>query len=207
MYVICIHTNGTLPFRDISSVDLPCMYTSIVIRELMISVFIFFFPRAVWLDPESYPCCWQLDPTEGPGRVRRRLQRCHLHIPRQFFLPPDQARHTESYTRPLGFLFDSASQSQSSSELKRRLQMNEKISHSSSCTHVTPATETRGELLLGSSGMYFVGEEPLRNIIYASMNQVCQHRLCSIYHFTPPMFKCLWNPKMKMPNTNQQHAK
>eukprot|EP00057_Strongylocentrotus_purpuratus_P021656 XP_011676130.1 PREDICTED: lysosomal-trafficking regulator-like [Strongylocentrotus purpuratus] len=124
--------------------------------------------RAVWFDPETYPSRWQLDPTEGPGRVRRRLQRCHLLIPKKFFLPDEQTKHRETCSRPLAYLFDSSSQSQSSSELKRRLQMNEKISLSSTCVNVTPATETRGELLLGNNSMYFVGEEPLKNTIDAS---------------------------------------
>ncbi|XP_030854756.1 lysosomal-trafficking regulator isoform X5 [Strongylocentrotus purpuratus] len=128
--------------------------------------------RAVWFDPETYPSRWQLDPTEGPGRVRRRLQRCHLLIPKKFFLPDEQTKHREMCSRPLAYLFDSSSQSQSSSELKRRLQMNEKISLSSTCVNVTPATETRGELLLGNNSMYFVGEEPLKNTIDASHTKV-----------------------------------
>ncbi|XP_063958609.1 lysosomal-trafficking regulator-like isoform X1 [Lytechinus pictus] len=128
--------------------------------------------RAVWYDPETYPLHWQLDPTEGPGRVRRRLQRCHLLIPKKFFLPEKQTKHKETCSRPLAYLFDSSSQSQSSSELKRRLQMNEKISLASTCVNVTPAMETRGELLLGNNSMYFVGEEPLKNTIDASLTKV-----------------------------------
>ena len=31
--------------------------------------------------------CWQLDPTEGPGRVRRRMMRAPLTIPRKHILP------------------------------------------------------------------------------------------------------------------------
>lgn len=42
--------------------------------------------RALWHFPESYPCSWELDPTEGPARVRIRLQRCHLDIDERFFL-------------------------------------------------------------------------------------------------------------------------
>lgn len=43
--------------------------------------------RAPWYFPESYPTSWELDPTEGPARVRIRLQRCHLDIDKRFFLP------------------------------------------------------------------------------------------------------------------------
>ena len=41
--------------------------------------------RAVWYSPDAYLRAWQLDPTEGPGRVRNRLQRCNLNIDNRFF--------------------------------------------------------------------------------------------------------------------------
>lgn len=41
---------------------------------------------AVWYDQSSYPTSWQLDPTEGPNRERRRLQRCYLTIPNKYLL-------------------------------------------------------------------------------------------------------------------------
>ncbi|KAG6439329.1 hypothetical protein O3G_MSEX000680 [Manduca sexta] len=47
--------------------------------------------HAVWHDPRSYPTSWQLDPTEGPGRVRVRLRRAHLNIHPRFLKP--QYRH------------------------------------------------------------------------------------------------------------------
>ena len=40
--------------------------------------------RAIWFCPKSYPCSWQLDPTEGPCRIRKRLQRCHLGIDEKY---------------------------------------------------------------------------------------------------------------------------
>ncbi|KAJ0175382.1 hypothetical protein K1T71_008541 [Dendrolimus kikuchii] len=44
-------------------------------------------PLCVWHDPSSYPTSWQLDATEGPGRVRVRLRRAHLHIAPRFLKP------------------------------------------------------------------------------------------------------------------------
>ncbi|KAG8236416.1 hypothetical protein J437_LFUL012837 [Ladona fulva] len=41
--------------------------------------------RAVWFFPDSYPRSWQLDLTEGPVRIRKRLQRCHLGIDKKYF--------------------------------------------------------------------------------------------------------------------------
>jgi len=46
--------------------------------------------RAPWHFSESYPKNWELDPTEGPARVRIRLQRCHLNIDKRFLLPEYQ---------------------------------------------------------------------------------------------------------------------
>ncbi|PKU48571.1 lysosomal-trafficking regulator isoform x1 [Limosa lapponica baueri] len=46
--------------------------------------------RALWYDPVYYPTSWQLDPTEGPNRERRRLQRCYLTIPNKYLLPDRQ---------------------------------------------------------------------------------------------------------------------
>lgn len=50
---------------------------------------------AVWHDPRSYPTSWQLDPTEGPGRVRVRLRRAHLHINPKFLKPQYQHKAGE----------------------------------------------------------------------------------------------------------------
>lgn len=43
--------------------------------------------KAVWFFEKSYPTFWQLDPTEGPSRVRKRLSRCHLKIDDKYLLP------------------------------------------------------------------------------------------------------------------------
>ena len=46
--------------------------------------------RAIWHDKEFFPTSWQLDRTEGPCRVRCRLQRCHLDIDEKFIMPEYQ---------------------------------------------------------------------------------------------------------------------
>ncbi|XP_033625094.1 lysosomal-trafficking regulator-like isoform X2 [Asterias rubens] len=115
--------------------------------------------RAIWYDAKSYPSSWSLDPTEGPGRVRRRLQRSHLHIPAKFFIPQLREAHESEPTLPLKYLFEDSLQSSDSSEFKRRLQKNEKISCAFFCKMVSPALETKGDLLQGVNSMYFVSEE------------------------------------------------
>uniref|UniRef100_A0A674BVN6 Lysosomal trafficking regulator n=1 Tax=Salmo trutta TaxID=8032 RepID=A0A674BVN6_SALTR len=109
--------------------------------------------RAVWYDQTSYPTSWQLDPTEGPNRERRRLQRCYLTIPNKYLLKdrrkPDAAR------APLSFLFEDKTHSSFSSTVKDKA-TSEPIRFTRRCISVAPSRETSGELLLGKSGMYFV---------------------------------------------------
>lgn len=49
-----------------------------------LTLYTLFDSRAVWYCEKSYPKSWQLDPTEGPGRVRKRLKRCHLGLHPRF---------------------------------------------------------------------------------------------------------------------------
>lgn len=51
---------------------------------------------AVWYSARSYPSSWQLDATEGPGRVRVRLRRANLHIPAKFLKPQHQHKAGQS---------------------------------------------------------------------------------------------------------------
>ncbi|KAJ8285031.1 hypothetical protein COCON_G00038810 [Conger conger] len=106
--------------------------------------------RAVWYDPASYPTSWQLDPTEGPNRERRRLQRCYLTIPNKYLLK--DRRKPEG---PLSFLFEDKTHSSFSSTVKDKA-TSEPIRFTRRCISVAPSRETSGELLLGKSGMYFV---------------------------------------------------
>uniref|UniRef100_A0A672J8P1 Lysosomal trafficking regulator n=1 Tax=Salarias fasciatus TaxID=181472 RepID=A0A672J8P1_SALFA len=108
--------------------------------------------RAVWYDQTSYPTSWQLDPTEGPNRERRRLQRCYLTIPNKYLL---KDRRKAEVKPPLSFLFEDKTHSSFSSTVKDKA-TSESIRFTRRCVSVAPSRETAGELLLGKSGMYFV---------------------------------------------------
>lgn len=47
------------------------------------------FSRALWHKDEKRPMCWQLDPTEGPARVRRRLISVPRTISEKFLMRPE----------------------------------------------------------------------------------------------------------------------
>ncbi|CAK6442252.1 unnamed protein product [Pipistrellus nathusii] len=110
--------------------------------------------RAVWYDPTYYPTSWQLDPTEGPNRERRRLQRCYLTIPNKYLLR-DRQRPEGVVRSPLSYLFEDKTHSSFSSTVKDKA-ASESIRVNRRCISVAPSRETAGELLLGKCGMYFV---------------------------------------------------
>ncbi|XP_075875083.1 lysosomal-trafficking regulator isoform X4 [Nelusetta ayraudi] len=110
--------------------------------------------RAVWYDQTSYPTSWQLDPTEGPNRERRRIQRCYLTIPNKYLLK-DRRKCEDTTKTALSFLFEDKTHSSFSSTVKDKA-TSEPIRFTRRCVSVAPSRETAGELLLGKSGMYFV---------------------------------------------------
>uniref|UniRef100_A0A8D0HE81 Lysosomal-trafficking regulator n=1 Tax=Sphenodon punctatus TaxID=8508 RepID=A0A8D0HE81_SPHPU len=110
--------------------------------------------RALWYDPVCYPSSWQLDPTEGPNRERRRLQRCYLTIPNKYLLK-DRQKQEEMIKSPLSYLFEDKTHSSHSSTVKDKA-ASEHIRVNRRCISVAPSRETAGELLLGKCGMYFV---------------------------------------------------
>ncbi|KAM4040946.1 lysosomal-trafficking regulator isoform 3-T3 [Anomaloglossus baeobatrachus] len=110
--------------------------------------------RAVWYDPASYPTSFQLDPTEGPNRERRRLQKYYFKIPNKYILLNRQ-KQEDSVKPPLSYIFEDKTHSSLSSTVKEKA-ASEHIRVNRRCINVAPSRETIGELLLGKTGMYFV---------------------------------------------------
>uniref|UniRef100_A0A5F8GZ26 Lysosomal trafficking regulator n=1 Tax=Monodelphis domestica TaxID=13616 RepID=A0A5F8GZ26_MONDO len=125
--------------------------------------------RALWYDPVSYPTSWQLDPTEGPNRERRRLQRCYLTIPNKYLLK-DRQKSEEVIKPPLSYLFEDKTHSSFSSTVKDKA-ASESIRVNRRCISVAPSRETAGELLLGKCGMYFV-EDNASDTVESSVMQM-----------------------------------
>ncbi|KAJ8721734.1 hypothetical protein PYW07_002509 [Mythimna separata] len=114
--------------------------------------------QAVWHSPRSYPRSWQLDATEGPGRVRVRLRRAHLHIPDKFLKP--QHRHKAELKNagpPLRSVVGGWWALRSG--LVARLQLHETVAHMARATNVTVAAELDGELLLTDKCIHFVPDD------------------------------------------------
>ncbi|XP_033358417.1 lysosomal-trafficking regulator isoform X2 [Bombus vosnesenskii] len=117
--------------------------------------------RAPWHFPNSYPRNWELDPTEGPARVRIRLQRCHLNIDRRFFMTEYQDRlDAVKNEAPLSYLFTNNRQDANATALIERLHTSERIRKMSQAKVVTPRAELSGEVLIGETCLYFVPDNP-----------------------------------------------
>ncbi|XP_074102061.1 lysosomal-trafficking regulator mauve isoform X2 [Cotesia typhae] len=130
--------------------------------------------RAPWYFPESYPINWELDPTEGPARVRIRMQRCHLKIKRKFFLndqqtdprkTPNDDQAPEEIDQPLSYLFTNMRrQDLNATALIERLHTSERIGKMCQVQVVTPQTEIPGEALIGETCLYFVPDDPKKSV-------------------------------------------
>ncbi|XP_023288682.1 lysosomal-trafficking regulator isoform X2 [Orussus abietinus] len=117
--------------------------------------------RAPWHFPESYPRSWELDPTEGPARVRIRLQRCNLKIEKRFLLSEHRDKlKAADVEGPLSYLFTSSRQDTNASALIERLLTSERIRKMSQARVVTPGAELPGETLIGESCLYFIPDNP-----------------------------------------------
>uniref|UniRef100_A0A4W3ICA6 Lysosomal trafficking regulator n=1 Tax=Callorhinchus milii TaxID=7868 RepID=A0A4W3ICA6_CALMI len=111
--------------------------------------------RAIWYDPVSYPTSWQLDPTEGPNRERRRLQRCYLTIPNKYLLK-DRRKPDEPPKQPLSYLFEDKTHSSFSSTVKDKA-TSESIRSTRACISVSALPQFVARTVKWS-GMYFVEE-------------------------------------------------
>uniref|UniRef100_A0A452QRH3 Lysosomal trafficking regulator n=1 Tax=Ursus americanus TaxID=9643 RepID=A0A452QRH3_URSAM len=113
--------------------------------------------RAAWYDPLYYPTSWQLDPTEGPNRERRRLQRCYLTIPNKYLLR-DRQKSEDVVKPPLSFLFEDKTHSSFSSTVKDKA-----------------ASESIRELM-SKCGMYFV-EDNASDTVESSVRDDVYHSI------------------------------
>ncbi|XP_071541821.1 uncharacterized protein [Panulirus ornatus] len=116
--------------------------------------------RATWHFPQSYSRSWQLDQTEGPMRVRKRLTRGRLHIQARYLMPEySQKIDIENQPSPLESVLHGSETESAMAVMIERLNVSERIIHMSSATVVSPGMEQRGEILVSRTAMYFVGEQ------------------------------------------------
>ncbi|OQR79535.1 hypothetical protein BIW11_00136 [Tropilaelaps mercedesae] len=108
--------------------------------------------RAVWHMPEFVPASWELDPTEGPCRMRKRLRRAHLVLEPRFWM--DDGAAQAKYSPPLAFLYR-----QHAARQEKRFHSLEQIRSVHPCSMITASVETCGEVLVGLESVRFVPED------------------------------------------------
>ncbi|KAK4309758.1 hypothetical protein Pmani_018634 [Petrolisthes manimaculis] len=104
---------------------------------------------------------WELDQTEGPMRVRRRLTRGRLNISPRYLMPGYTHKiDVEQCGDPLESVLEEDSEMESAMAVMiERLNASERIVHMSRACVVSPGREQRGEVLVSLTAMYFVGEQ------------------------------------------------
>ena len=86
--------------------------------------------RSIWHEPLVQPQTWVLDPTEGPGRERRRFVRRKARINAEFYKPETSGSKRRRQQIPLAYLFDVSKDFDSAELTKFRLHVNKKIDFS-----------------------------------------------------------------------------
>ncbi|XP_077530506.1 lysosomal-trafficking regulator mauve isoform X1 [Haemaphysalis longicornis] len=114
--------------------------------------------RAPWYLPESFPSSWELDPTEGPSRIRRRLRRAFLPVDPKFLLP-EHRKVVNTASPPLHFLYDADASHMESTAFLHHLYINERITHTCKCSKICPSSDMPGEVLLGEVSLQFVPDQ------------------------------------------------
>ena len=109
--------------------------------------------KATWYFPDAYNHSWELDQTEGPLRIRRKLKRCYLNIHERFLMDKSSCRKLRKL---LTYLFDDGIFD--SSVLIERLHHNERIIYNCSCAIIRLESELIGEILISNSCIHFVCE-------------------------------------------------
>lgn len=115
---------------------------------------------APWYSQRNYSNSWELDPTEGPSRMRIRMKRCQLEIPSRFFLPENEAGNERRRIQlPLKYLKDALHQ--------RRFAVDEQILYTFPCKLLQIDQEVIGELIVTEANMLFVTNETATNASFS----------------------------------------
>lgn len=112
-------------------------------------------------DPKYFAESWELDPTEGPNKIRRKLRRTHLDIHEKFFQKDFKHKSKSSSTSsdlPFSYLFEKTPAEIETSALIDYITTYERIKEMSICSLITPQTEFSGELLFSETSLCFVGK-------------------------------------------------
>lgn len=121
---------------------------------------------------EFVPSSWELDPTEGPMRIRKRLRRAHLDLESRFWL--DKGATLTKFTPPLAYLYW---HTKTQSDI--RIHTLEQIRSVYPCSMITASVETKGEVLIGLESVRFVPDDEhltTQSWVFTSITEVMLRR-------------------------------
>lgn len=107
---------------------------------------------APWHNPDLYPNTFELDETEGPGRVRIRLKRTALKIDEKFFM--DEFKHKASFQNRkqlLDYLLHPRE--------TERYSINDQIVFTFNGKHLTLEQEIEGEIIVTDNQLNFLANK------------------------------------------------
>lgn len=119
-------------------------------------------PRALWYRDDQRTMWWQLDPTEGPGRVRRRLMRAPRTINDKHLLPEARKAVNPEHA-PLAYIFECAALHNNDALSKKVITHSKEIVvvEPQRCSNISPDNCCKGSVIITNRCCYFHGEEPL----------------------------------------------
>lgn len=101
--------------------------------------------------------CWELDPTEGPSRIRVRMRRCHLDIPSRFFMDECfDGERVDTYKQPLAYL-------QQTLQHRSKCLMGDQVLYTFACKHLQVDQEFEGELIVTETTLAFIPSDTPAN--------------------------------------------
>lgn len=121
-------------------------------------------PRALWYRDEGRSMWWQLDPTEGPGRMRKRLMRTPRYINDKYILPEARKHSAASEVHtPLAYIFE-CTIPHNNDALSQKVVTNYRepvVAEPQRCSSISPDNCCKGAVIITKMCCYFHGEEPL----------------------------------------------
>lgn len=110
---------------------------------------------------------WELDPTEGPSRVRIRMRRCNLSIPPKFYLNSNQigVSYQSPAEQPLSYL-------KSTLTLRPDCTLSDQVLYTFPCKHLPIDVEIDGELIITEANVIFIANESAERTINIDVNNI-----------------------------------
>lgn len=123
---------------------------------------------APWHNPELYSNCWEVDPTEGPDKCRRRLRRVTLKIEKRFFLEQFAYKADFQAKKPLLSYIQEPDEND-------KYSIRDQIIFNFSGKYLTMDQEIDGDIIITDTQLLFLASEDVyNNSIICRINEISE---------------------------------